>query len=785
MNNNLKTSWRYISKNKSSSIINIGGLAVGMAVALLIGLWVWDELSFDKYFNNHEKIVQAMVVQSAQGEIDAGDVVQQPLGKAMRSGFPGVFKKVAAAGFDYDAVFSYGDKKLLGRCMWAEPDFTEIFSIKMLAGSRSAFKDPSTLLISKSMAQSFFGKEDPMGKSIRYGSNLYFTVGGVFEDMPRNTTFSELKILMPWDSKENSYYNSNTDWVDHNGHTWALLSENSNSEQATEKIRNLPVEHVKGWKETAMVYPLDRAHLWGEFKNGVPSGGRIEYVRMFGVIGFFVLLLACINFMNLSTARSEKRAKEVGIRKTVGSLRAQLIGQFLSESILVALAAFVISILLVELSLGFFNRIAAKDMSIPWGNPVFWIIGITFSLFTGLLSGSYPALYLSRFDPIKVLKGTFSAGPGASLPRKILVVVQFGVSVALIIGTIVVFRQIEYAKDRPVGYNKNGLLTVYINSQQLGSNYSALRQELMETHVLSNMGESSQPITQFSNNNELEWRGKSPAQAMIFFKNVNVSFDFGKTVGWTITRGRDFSPDFPTDSTGIIVSEKAAGIMGFSNPIGEQVRFFGNPYHVIGVVKDMVTNSPYENIEPAMFFGNGYLGVITMKLKPDVSIQKALSALEPVFKKWNPTSPFLYQFNDENYARKFESEKRVGNLSTIFAVLAIFISCLGLFGLAMFIAEQRIKEIGVRKVLGASIFRLWKLLTWDFVALVLLSFLIAIPMAYYFMHKWLLNYTYRIHLDWWIFAVAAGAALVVTLLTVSYQSIRAALANPVRSLRSE
>jgi putative ABC transport system permease protein len=784
MNNSFKTGWRYIRKNKISSILNIGGLAVGMSVALLIGLWVWDEVQFDSYFENHRKIVQVMVIQTANGESYAGETITQPLVRGLKD-FPTEFKKVSATSWDYDAVFSVGEKKLSGRCMWVEPDFMDIFTLKMLSGTRSALNDPSTVVISKSMAKNLFGNEDPMNKTIRYGANLDFKVGGIFEDMPHNTSFNEVKILLPWANKENSYMNSNTDWKDHNGRAWALLTDNTTASQAFAKIRSMPVSHVKEWKEEGMVYPLDRVHLWGEFKNGVQAGGRIEYVWMFGIIGFFVLLLACINFMNLSTARSEKRAKEVGVRKTVGSLRGQLVRQFLNESVLLTFAAFLISIALVQLSLGYFNNIAAKDMQIPWGNPIFWLTAIVFSLFTGLISGSYPALYLSRFDPIKVLKGTFKAGPGASLPRKFLVVTQFAVSVTLIIGTIVVFRQIQWAKNRPVGYNKNGLLTVYINTDELRRDYTGLRQELMNTGVLSNMAESSQSITGFNNNNSLEWRGKPPGASMIFFRNVNVSFDFGKTIGWKITQGRDFNPDFPTDSNGIILTEKAVQIMGIPNPLGENVKFFGKSYHVIGVVKDMVTNSPYENVEPSMFFGNGYLGVITMRLRPDVSIQKALSALEPIFKRRNPTSPFLYQFNDENFARKFEAEQRVGHLASIFAVLAIFISSLGLFGLALFVAEQRIKEISVRKVLGASIFRLWKLLTWDFVVLVVISFLIAIPLAYYLMNKWLLNYTYRTSLDWWIFAAAAGGALLVTLLTVSYQSIRAAVSNPVRNLRSE
>ena len=490
--------------------------------------------------------------------------------------------------------------------------------------------------------------------------------------------------------------------------------------------------------------------------------------------------------MNLSTARSEKRAKEVGIRKTIGSLRKQLIGQFLSESILVAFLAFIFAICLVVVSLSFFNELAGKQMSLPWRSPLFWSLAIGFTLFTGIVSGSYPAFYLSGFEPIKVLKGTFRAGRNASIPRQVLVVIQFGVSLALIIGTIIVYRQIQYAKDRPVGYAREGLITVNINTPELGKHYDALRNDLLQAGVVDNVAESSQPMTNFGSNNSLYWRGKRPDQETTFFFNVNVTPDFGKTVGWKIVQGRDFSRDFATDSSAVILSETAVKAIGIPNPIGEIVTMFDKRRVVIGVVKDMVTNSPYRSVDPAIFLGDGYHSEITIRLKAGVPIHKALVGIEPVFKKYDPSSPFLYQFNDDGYAAKFDSEERIGHLSSVFAAFAIFISCLGLFGLASFMAEQRTKEIGVRKVLGANLFTLWRLLSKDFVKLVVLSLFVSIPVAYYGMDRWLQNYSaYRTDMPWWIFAVAALGILLITLLTVSYQSLKAALMNPVSSLRSE
>jgi hypothetical protein len=507
---------------------------------------------------------------------------------------------------------------------------------------------------------------------------------------------------------------------------------------------------------------------------------------LFGIIGIFVLLLACINFMNLSTARSEKRAKEVGIRKAVGSLRGQLIKQFFCESFLIAVLAFMLSLLLAQLALPYFNDVADKQMSILWNEPIFWLISIGFTFFTGIIAGSYPALYLSSFNPVKVLKGAFKAGRFAALPRKVLVVVQFTVSVILIIGTIIVFKQIQFAKNRPVGYSKDGLVNIEVTNDDLHKHFGALRSDLLKSGAVTEIAESSSSTTGVNNNRgDINWQGKDPGLSS-FFGWIGVSAEYGKTVGWQFMDGRDLSRKFTSDSLAIVINQAAAKYMGLKNPVGQVVRIGKWDFTVVGVVKDMVMESPYEPVKQTIFhIARSASDDIMIKINPNVGAHDALGKIAEVCKTYSPSVPFSYKFVDEEYAKKFATEERVGELASSFAGLAIFISCLGLFGMASFMAEQRIKEIGVRKVLGASVFGLWRLMSRDFVALVIISLLIAIPVAYYFMHGWLQNYTYRAELSWWVFAVTAAGAIMITLLTVSYQSIKAALANPVKSLKTE
>src|SRR6185503_16858946 len=538
--------------------------------------------------------------------------------------------------------------------------------------------------------------------------------------------------------------------------------------------------------EHLLLHPMDKWRLYSDFENGKVKGGRIQYVWLFGIIGTFVLLLACINFMNLSTARSEKRAKEVGIRKAIGSMRQQLIAQFLSESVLMAGLALVLSTVLVLIALPLFNQIADKNMSIPWDHPLFWLVVLVVTALTGFVSGSYPAFYLSGFNPVTVLKGTFRSGRFAALPRKILVVLQFTISVTLIIGTIIVFKQIQYAKNRPVGYSRERLIAIDMDTPDLYGHYDALRNDLIATGAVANMAESSSPTTNvYSNQIGYEWDGKAPGTNPLF-GTIAVTRDFGKTIGWHIRQGRDFSRDFATDTSAMILNRSALELMGFKDPIGKIVRKDKKVYTVVGVIDNMVMQSPYTPAQPTIFFVNyNWANVITIKIKPTAPLQGALAKISGVFKRYNPASPFDYRFTDEEYAKKFSDEERIGKLASIFAVLAIFISSLGLFGLASFVAEQKTKEIGVRKVLGASVINLWGMLSKEFVMLVTISCACAVPIAWYFLAGWLNSYKYHTTISLWVFITACAGAMAITLLTVSYQSIKAAVANPVKSLRTE
>ncbi|HWB91569.1 MAG TPA: ABC transporter permease [Puia sp.] len=781
--------WRNLVKSKWYSLINTIGLSIGMAVALLIGLWIYDELSFDHYHTRHDRIVQVMTTQTFNGNTGTGMATSLPIAPYLRTHYPADFQEVARTSWNSIHILAVGDKKISRAGRFAEANFTKIITLDLIQGRQDALNDPSAIILSESTAKALFGTENPMNKAVKLDNKTVLKVAGVFADPPRNTSFYDTKILMSWPKYEEmeEWVKKNADqWGNHSWPTYGLLAPKVDAAVVTAKVKDVPKSHNSNGNEALFIQPMNNWHLYSEFKNGHLDGGRIRFVWLFGIIGVFVLLLACINFMNLSTARSEKRAREVGIRKTVGSLRGQLIGQFLCESVLVALLAFALAILWAGISLKFFNELADKDMHLPWARPLFWIMGLGFTVFTGLLAGSYPAFYLSAFDPIAVLKGTFKAGKNASLPRKILVVVQFTVSIALIIGTILVFRQISYAKSRPVGYDRSGLITVYMSTPDIYGHYNVMRDDLLKTGGAIDMAESSSPATDiWSNQIGFEWEGKDPNSVPLFTVTA-CTHDFGKTIGWQIKEGRDFSRAFITDSGGIILNEAGVKLMGIPHPVGKIIKWNGKDHTVIGVTRNMVVESPYQPIEPGIWFLDyGWTSVITIRLNPANTTQADLKAIEPVFKKYDPGAAFEYAFVDEDYAKKFSDEQRIGSLASVFAVLAIFISCLGLFGLASFVAEQRTREIGVRKVLGASLFHLWQMLSIDFLILVAISCLIAIPISWWFLHQWLQQYEYRTPLSWWAFALAGAGAIVITLLTVSFQAVRAAMANPVKSLRTE
>jgi len=789
LKNYFKIAWRNLLKNKVYSSINILGLALGMAVAMLIGLWIWDEITFDHYFKNHGRLGQVMMTQTFNGHTGTGDAVAIPLAAELRTKYASDFKHVALTSWNFSFILGAGEKHISQSGMWVQSDFPGMLPITMVEGNINALSDPSSALISQSVAKALYDNADPMGKTIRINNKTVLKVAGVYEDFPANTAFNKTKFLLPWDkyvSTEKWLQQASTQWDNHSFQMFVQLNDQADFDKVTDKVKAVSRKHVKEGDEWVVVHPMDKWHLFDNFTNGKVDGGRVKYVWMFGIVGVFVLLLACINFMNLSTARSEKRAKEVGIRKAIGSVRQQLIKQFLSESIVMSMFAFVLAIILVLIFLPFFNYLSNKEMGLPWLNVFFWLLALVFTLFTGLVAGSYPAFYLSGFNAVKVLKGTFKAGRYAGLPRKVLVVLQFTVSVSLIIGTIIVYRQIQHAKNRPIGYNRDGLIIIDINTPDLVGHYDAIRNDVLKTGVAENMAQSSSPATAiYSNQIGFDWAGKDPGSNPLF-GTIAVTHDFGKTIGWQVLRGRDFSRSFATDTLSMLLNEAAVKLTGFKEPVGQTIKWNKKNYTVIGVVRDMVMNSPFTSPMPTIFFIDyNWASVLTIKVKPTVPMNDALPKLATVFKKYNPASPFDYRFVDQEYAKKFADEERIGNLATFFAILAIFISSLGLFGLASFVAEQRTKEIGVRKVLGASVYNLWTMLSKDFVVLVTISCVIAIPIAWYFLNGWLKNYEYRTTISWWIFFAATFGAMAITLLTVSFQAIKAAVANPVKSLRTE
>jgi putative ABC transport system permease protein len=794
-----KIGYRNLLKNKGYSLINIGGLATGMAVAILITLWAYDEISYDKNFANYDRIARVLQNQNFDGQTQTWFSQAMQLGPELRNEYGSNFQYVVIGSFPGDSKLAVNDKAVKKSGAFMEPAITEMLTLNMLSGTRAGLNDLNSILLSQSTAKALFGDEDPMDKFIKVDNKLDVKVTGIYEDLPDNSSFSNLTFILPWELNVRSAdLNNRVGW----GNSWfqcfVQIADHTNMNAVSANIKDAKMKRVliedddARFKPELFLHPMSRWRLYSEFDNGVSVGGNIKYVWMLSIIGGFVLFLACINFMNLSTARSEKRAKEVGIRKTIGSIRFQLINQFFTESLLVAILALVVSLIIVELALPWFNEVSGKHIGILWSVPFFWFACAGFAVLTGLIAGSYPALYLSSFQPIKVLKGTFNAGRFSSIPRKALVVLQFTVSVTLIIGTMVIFRQIQYAQSRPIGYSLQGFISVPIRTDEIMKRYDVLREELFKTGTVEEVAASETSVTEtYTTNSGFEWRGKDPRKTEEFV-TVGVTHDFGKAVGWQISEGRDFSKELASDSSGFIVNEATARYLGFENPVGEVMKWSNNgEWKIIGVVKDMVTQSPYSSVRPMLFFLKSQrlsfinYNVLNIKLRPSANAQHAVAKIEPIFKKFDPANAFEYNFADQEFGKKFANEKRIGNLSFVFTVLAIFISCLGLFGLASFVAEQRTKEIGIRKILGASVSQLWQLLSKDFVMLVIISCVVAIPMSFYVMNNWLTQYEYRVSISWHIFAIASAGALVITLLTVSFQSIRAALSNPVKSLRSE
>lgn len=787
--NYLKSSWRNIRRNKLYSFVNISGLAMGLSVAMLIGIWVWDELSFNKYHTRYDRIGQGWQFVSFGAKKTDYNSVPVPLAAELRNKYP-EFELVSVASYNRTALISKGDKILSREGMYVEDGFVEMMSVRLLSGSPHALKDSRSVLISESMSNGLFKNENPLHQTIRLNNKEDVVIRGVYEDFPDNSTFHGVNYLAPWELNvsTNEYAKrANNEWDENSFQIFTLLKPGISFEKVSLKIRDIrmKMENPPGYKPEFFIHPMRKWHLYGNFEDGANVGGLIKTVWLFGLAGVFVLLLACINFMNLSTARSEKRAKEVGIRKTIGSLRSQLINQFFTESVLNAFIGLILALIITKLSFPFFNDIAGKNLDILWNQPVFWLVALGFAWITGILSGSYPAIYLSSFQPVKVLKGSFKAGRSSGLFRKVLVVFQFTVSVVLMIGTGIVYSQIQYAKDRDLGYNKAQLIEINMLTPELIAQSDALRSDLLNTVAVADVAKSEASITtEYGGTTNISWKGKAQDSKPLVI-GLRVSYDFGKTIQWKIDQGRDFSRDFGLDSSSIIINQSAAKLMNLSNPLSEVIQYSGKTYSIIGIAEDMIRDDPFKAIKPTVFVLNNSASNILIRIKPNADLQASLKEIEHVFKKHDPSSLFDYKFADKSFEVKFINENRIARLAGFFAFLAIFISCLGVFGLVSFMAEQRIKEIGIRKVLGASVGNVWHLLTRDFILLVFISLIVGSPLAYYLMNGWLRNFEYRIEITWEIFIVVSLLALVITLITVSFQALKAAIANPLKNLRSE
>lgn len=784
--------WRNLIRASGFSAINVFGLSIGMCVALLIGLWLYDELTFNRSFSNHDRIAQVYHHITLGDDQFATSGVGYPYGAALKSTFAGI-EEVSMSSGEGDHLLAVDEVKLTEKGMLVEPSFLKIFTVQMLEGDYKALDNVHSIVLSRSLARKLFD-DSPVGKLLKFDNQEQLMVTGVYEDFPTNSQFAPIHLLVPIEymlASNPGDWRSRDSWDTYAFDCYALLKAETSPAQLSKKLEQMLFEksssEAKVMTPRGFLFAMNDWHLNVNFNDGSGDPPRMQFVLMFGTIGVFVLALACINFMNLSTARSEMRSKEVGVRKVMGSVRRQLIRQFLTESLMIVTIAAAIALLMVGLILPVFNTVIGKQIAVRWNEPIFYISVCSFVLFTALLAGSYPALYLSAFNPVQVLKGTFRAGKAAILPRKVMVVFQFTISILLIIGTIVVFLEIQHARNREVGFDRANIIQMQVLTRDLAeTDYNGLRNDLIASGAVENMAKSDFPITgAVGADAAISWEGKDPDLHPLIAIN-RCSHDFPATNGFQFVEGRDFSHELASDSSALIINEMAADLFGRTKALGMKLRFFsGTERTVVGIIKDQIRWTPFTKQSPHVYYVS-YEGLrhLTVRLNAAMPAADALKKVEEVIHRHDPDSPFEYEFQDENYARLFRDEERMGKLAAVFALLAIAISCIGMFGLAAFAAGQRIKEIGIRKVLGASVFKLWGMLSMDFVWLVVLAILVAFPIAYYVMGQWLAQYEYRIDISWVIFAVTGALALIITLLVVSYQALRAAWANPVHCLRN-
>lgn len=784
--NYFKVAWRNLFRNKGFSVTNLLGLSIGMTCSILILLWVQDELNFNKSQKNYKQIYQVMANRDFNNEIFTDPNMVLPLAQSIKNEIPQV-KNVVVTTYPSPINMAYKDLILKKTGLTASDQFFNLFTVEFIAGNAAtALSDPSSIVLTQTTAKALFANEDPINKVIKIDNERDARISAVVKDLPSNTTL-QFDYIKPFNYSDPNIKQSMSEWVNSSWLVYLQTVPKANINWINKKINEIKQQHDPNDKKisTYFTFPMSKWRLYSDFKDGKNIGGQIEYVRMFSLIALVILLIACVNFMNLSTARSEKRAKEVGIRKTLGSARKQLILQFFIESVILAFISFIISVLAVYLLLPAFNSLVNKLLVLPFSQPAFWVGALLMIVFTGIVAGSYPALYLSSFNPVKVLKGTFE-GKKTVLPRHILIVAQFVISILLISATIIIYQQIKMIRNRDMGYNPNNLITID-GTPDTQKNYEIIKQSLLQTGMINAVTRTMAPITEiWWKTPAPDWEGK-PANMNIIFTGLTVDNDFTKTMGIKMIQGKDFSGT-PADSGYILMNKAAVDAMNVKDPVGMKIRYGmrAKEFTILGITDNVIQESPFKPVGPMMIMYNpDNSSIISIRLNNGVKPQKALASIQTIFQNYNPGYAFDYSFVDKEFEKKFINEELVRKLSNVFAALAIFICCIGLAGLAAFTIEKRIREIGIRKVLGASVQQLLLLISKEFLKLVFIAFAIAIPLTWWIMHNWLQKYQYRVSISIWMFAIVGAVILLLTLVVVSANTLKAATRNPVKSLRTE
>jgi len=785
---NFKIALRNLWKNKGFSLINIGGLSIGMASCMILLLYVNYEWGYDRHVQNHDKTYIVYQHTPSNGKVFSWAWTPNAMAQEVKEKIPGV-QYASHSSYPRPNLITYGEKKLKESGVFADQYFLKILPYKFLSGNpAAALKQVNSIILTESFAKKLFGKEDPINKMVKLDNRNMLKVEAVIEDIPINSSI-RFEYLMTWALfEQREPWVKGINWGNNMCLTLVQLKRDGVFANSNAQMKDIYKRNQKESISEAMLFPLDKWHLYDDFENGKSVGGKIEQVRIFVLLAFCILIIACVNFMNLSTASSEKRAKEVGVRKAIGSSRKSLIGQFMLESIILATISTVLAFILTEITLPYFNQLLGMELVIEYSDWRFWAALSGLMVFTGVVAGSYPALYLSSFEPVKVLKG-FSIKQGNSVSiRRGLVVFQFVFAVCLIICTAVIYQQLSFIKQKPIGYDKSNLIQIAVQGNlSNATKQTLLKERLIKSGAATQVSFFSTDISEGGNNTmDVSWPGKSPDQDVLFNQR-GIGLDFIETIGTKMVAGRQISIENAQDTTQMMVNESAVHLMGLKDPVGKLIDWNGLRWTIVGVVKDFVVESAYRKVAPMMFYPIRYSGASTVlvRLNPSANIGTSLAEIEHIVQDIEPNFPVDRKFVDESFALKYKNEQLLGTLSNWFGGFAIFISCLGLLGLALFMAEQRKKEISIRKVLGASTVNILTLLNRDFIKLVAIANLIAFPLAYVIINKWLSGFEYRVSISALPFFIAAGLSLLIAVITVSLQSIKVAKANPIDALKYE